>query len=168
MTREEQINFITLTLNKICEAELGQVNASKWDGKAIKTTDTKVIATELYEKGLQIVESDDVVISKYEYDFLKNNQNDGRPDGATNLLIKMHETDLLKEFVEWLKDRFDKRIDKQIAECERIESEGDDGTHLISYEECVAHNEGILTGFVNAKWWLEELDTIEKFMEERK
>jgi len=101
MTREEIINFITLTLNKICEAELGQVNASKWGGKAIKTTDTKVIATELYEKGLQIVESDDVVISKYEYDFLKNNQKDGRPDGATNLLIKMHETELLKEFVEW-------------------------------------------------------------------
>lgn len=81
--------------------------------------------------------------------------------------IAKHEQDLLKEFVEWLKDRFDSRIDEQTAKCERIESEGDDGTYLTSYEEFVAHSEGILTGFVNAKWWLEELDTIEKFLEEK-
>lgn len=88
---------------------------------------------------------------------------------ATKLaeIFTKHETDLLKAFVEWLKDRFDKRIDEQTAKCERIENEGDDGTYLTSYMECVANNEGILTGFVNAKWWLEELDTIEKFLEER-
>ncbi len=130
MTREEIINFITLTLNKICEAELGQVNASKWDGKAIKTTDTKVIATELYEKGLQIVESDDVVISKYEYDFLKNNQKDGRPDGATNLLIKMHETDLLKEFVEWLKKRLDKQCTR-LKNSDEFDLERSIGIHIV-------------------------------------
>ena len=79
-----------------------------------------------------------------------------------------HEQDLLKEFVEWLKDRFDKRIDEQTAKYERIENEYDDGTNLTSYMEYVAYNEGILTGFVNAKWWLEELDTIEKFLEENK
>lgn len=77
------------------------------------------------------------------------------------------EINAIKEFVEWLKDRFDKRIDEQTAKCERIESEYDDGTTLTSYLEYVANNRGILDGFVNAKWWLEELDTIEKFLEEK-
>ena len=79
-----------------------------------------------------------------------------------------NQADLLKEFVEWLKDRFDKRIDEQAAKCEQIENEGDDGGYLTSYMEYVANADGILTGYVNAKWWLEELDTIEKFMEENK
>lgn len=77
------------------------------------------------------------------------------------------EINAIKEFVEWLKDRFNKRIDEQTAKYERIVNEGDDGDYLTSYMEYVANNEGILTGFVNAKWWLEELDTVEKFMEDR-
>ena len=89
---------------------------------------------------------------------------------ADTLFVKIEQEkkDIFKEFVEWLKARFDKRIDEQTAKCERIENEGDDGTYLTSYLEYLANNEGILTGFVNAKWWLEELDTIEKFSEEAK
>ena len=112
---------------------------------------------------------------KYLYDLLKKhsvkvNEVDVIPVSSCIALVDEvinHEQDTLKEFVEWLKGRFDKRIDEQTAKYERIVNEGDDGDYLTSYSEYVANNEGILTGFVNAKWWLEELDTIEKFLEDR-
>ena len=122
MNRKELVEFIANKINKVCEAELGQVHAWKTDGKCMKTTDTKIIAEEVVDA----LCDENAIISKYEYEFLQSNQKDGRPDGATNLLIKMNTQDTLKEFVEWLKTKYENESKAWLAIAEEKEQAEDE------------------------------------------